>query len=198
MKLMLVGVGHYAVRTDYFGDGEKTYLMGDACSNAYYTGCDGDSERRNTKKQSSPDRLVKTSTSDVGIISIQLLRGSLARSTSKQRHQGVSEVRSLEDDLFTRPAVRQEDDGLRMDMLAWLAATVVRKAHVFAAYFPARLLLVQTLCEDVTVIAQTDDDVALDRPHTADLRRTGRGRHGADGDLEFCRRGRGTVVRELC
>ena len=71
------------------------------------------------------------------------------------------------------------------------------KTYVFATDLPAFLFLVQALRELVAVRAEADHDVALDRAHTADTRRAGSGRHGADRDLEFGRRGRGAVVREL-
>ena len=69
--------------------------------------------------------------------------------------------------------------------------------YVFPRDLPARLLLVELLSEFIAIGAEADDDVALDRTQTANLRSTGRGRHRPDGDLEVCRWRRGTIVGEL-
>lgn len=67
--------------------------------------------------------------------------------------------------------------------------------HIFPTDFPAGLFLVQLLGDIITL--ETDDDVTLYGTQRADLRCTSRAGHRTDSDVEWSRRGRGTVVGKL-
>ena len=72
-----------------------------------------------------------------------------------------------------------------------------RATHVFATDLPSFLLLVETFSEFIAIRTKTNDNIALDCPHTANAWSTGSRRHRADGNFEVGgRRGR-TVICQL-
>ena len=69
--------------------------------------------------------------------------------------------------------------------------------YVFPADLPSILLFVQLRSDVVALLAEPDDDVALDRAKRAHRRCAGRRGHCADGVAEGRRRGGRAVVCEL-
>lgn len=70
-----------------------------------------------------------------------------------------------------------------------------KTTYIFTANLPPWLLLVKVLRGLFAL--QTHNDVALDRAQRADFRRTRRRRHRPDRLLEWCRRRRVAIIRQL-
>lgn len=78
-----------------------------------------------------------------------------------------------------------------------MADHLSRNAYIFAADLPANFSLVEVLCDTISLWAEANNDIALDRAKTCDLRSTCCAGHRADGYLKWGARWCGTIVCQL-